>query len=270
MALPMWMNRLITRTFPGIFAIARLTRVPGIGRAIDHALFEGDDMIYLPRDRVIPIGKSVGAPEDVVLPSQVVDHFIDEANYHWIMDACICREGNHCKDYPHALGCLFLGEAALQINPGLGRRVSRDEAKDHVRKCREAGLVHLIGRNKLDEVWLWVNPGTKLLTICNCCPCCCVWRIAPVLTPAISRKLNRMPGVTVAVTGDCQGCGTCADQCFVKAIRLDDGVAQIGESCVGCGRCVTACPHQAIELTVADPNYVRDAIARLAPLVDVK
>jgi hypothetical protein len=90
------------------------------------------------------------------------------------MNTCLCRDAKQCKDYPIDLGCLFLGEAALGINPRLGRGVTKREALEHIRRCREAGLVHLIGRNKLDTVWLGVGPGDKLLTICHCCPCCCL------------------------------------------------------------------------------------------------
>ena len=89
----------------------------------------------------------------MLLPSQVVEHFIEKANYHWIMNTCLCRDASKCKDYPVTLGCLFLGEAALGINPKLGRR-GRRRAHDHVKRCREARLVHLIGCNKLDRIWL--------------------------------------------------------------------------------------------------------------------
>jgi hypothetical protein len=77
------------------------------------------------------------------------------------MNSCICREAERCEDYPIDLGCLFLGEAALGINPQLGRRVTKEKALQHVRRCREAGLVHLIGRNKLDTMWLGVGPGDR-------------------------------------------------------------------------------------------------------------
>ncbi|MDY6794139.1 MAG: hypothetical protein SWK76_02475 [Actinomycetota bacterium] len=60
----------------------------------------------------------------------------------------------------------------MGINPKLGRRVTREEAREHVRRCREAGLFHIIGRNKIDMVWLNIRLGQRLLTICNCCPCC--------------------------------------------------------------------------------------------------
>ncbi len=151
-------------------------------------------MIYLPQDRVIPVNEAVDPPGDLVLPSQVVEHFVEQASYHWIMNWCLCRDASKCRDYPIELGCLFLGEAAMQIDPRLGRRATKEEALDHVRRCREAGLVHLIGRNKLDPLWLGVGPGDKLLTICNCCPCCCLWRVLPYLSPQIGDQIEPHAG----------------------------------------------------------------------------
>jgi len=52
-----------------------------------------------------------------------------------------------------------LGEAAMRIDSKLERKVTKEEALLHVEKCREAGLVHLMGRNKLDTVWLKIGQG---------------------------------------------------------------------------------------------------------------
>ena len=275
MARPLWFVELIKKTFPQVRGIAKLTNVPIIGKIIDKLLFEGDDIIYLPKDNVvehvIQINRTLDQPVETVLPSQIVEHFIKKANYHWIMNYCICRKSNDCKDYPIDYGCLFLGEAALGINPQLGRRVSKEEALEHVKKCREAGLIHLIGRNKLDAMWLNVNPGNKLLSICNCCPCCCLWRILPDITPEIGRKVTRMSGVEVIVTDQCIGCGTCTENvCFVDAIHLEHGRAVIGSDCRGCGRCVEACPNDAIELKLANIDFLNDSIDRISAVVDVE
>jgi len=270
MGRPVWFVGLIRKAYPQRFLAARATRLPLVGRMADRWLFEGDDLVYLPQDQVIQVNESVDMVRQEVVPSQVVDHFIEEANNHWIMNTCLCRESEGCEDYPIDLGCLFLGEAAAKINPRLGRRVTKEEALEHVRRCREAGLVHLIGRNKLDTVWLGVGPGRKLLTICNCCPCCCLWRVLPDLTPGIGAKIHRMPGVTVTVSERCVGCGTCTeDVCFVDAIHLVDGRAVISDACRGCGRCVDVCPQGAIEMAVDDEQVVEELIARISSSVDV-
>ena len=270
MGRPLWFVELIKKAFPARFLAAKFTRLPLISTVIDHCFFAGDEIVYLPKDRVIPLNISVDKPDQVVLPSQVVEHFIEKANYHWIMNTCICRDASSCQDYPIDLGCLFLGDAVLGINPKLGHQVTKKEAHEHVRRCREAGLVHLVGRNKMDTIWLGVGPGNRLLTVCNCCPCCCLWRILPHIASQISAKTKRMPGVKVTVNGQCIGCGTCTQGiCFLNAIRIVDNHAVRSDECRACGRCVDICPQKAIQITIDEEQFVEKTIESLAPLVDV-
>jgi ferredoxin len=236
---------------------------------VERWFFEGDDLVVLTTDRIIAINRDIADPGQAVLPSQVVEHFINKASHHWIMNNCICRQASNCQDYPVGLGCLFMGEAIEGINPALGRRVSKEEALSHVKKCREAGLVHFVGRNKLDSVWLGVGPVNKLLTICNCCPCCCLWKILPVISGNISEKVNKLPGVNVKVTGACTGCGICSDNvCFVNAISMNSGMAIISGDCRGCGRCAAICPMDAIQVEY-DASAIGRAIDNIESLVQV-
>jgi len=269
---PLWFIGLLKRNFRHRFLLAKMSRLPILGAIMDRMLFEDDDLVYLPKDRVIQIriDRSIEPPINTVLPSQVVHSFIDQAKVHFVMDFCICRESNKCEDYPRDLGCLFMGEAAGRIDPRLGRLVTRMEAHDHVRRAREAGLVHLIGRNKLDAVWLDTGPGERLLTVCNCCPCCCLWKMLPNLDPMIGGKVTKMEGVEVQVTSDCVGCGTCQQICFVNAILIEDGRAHIGDGCRGCGRCVEACPNKAITITIPGVTAIDNTIKRIEEVVDVK
>jgi ferredoxin len=267
---PLWFVELTKAAYPLRYIAAELTHLPLVGRFVDHWLFKGDRLLCLPLDQVIPVDEPVDDQGDVVLPSQVVEHFIAEANGHWIMDRCICRDAGRCQEYPTDLGCLFLGEAALEIHAALGRRVTKEEALVHLRRCREAGLVHVVGRNKLDTVWLGVGPSHKLMTICSCCPCCCLWRMLPRAAPRIGARISRMPGVTVTVTKACLGCGACVqDICFVDAIHLSQGHAVISHDCRGCGRCVSVCPEGAISFSIDDMRFVEHSIARLSPLIDL-
>ncbi|HEY9075239.1 MAG TPA: 4Fe-4S binding protein [Anaerolineaceae bacterium] len=316
MARPMWFVELIKWSYPARFFLSKLTRKSTFfRRLIDHLMFEGDEIYYLPKDSVLingappqtetvmvlpgevrqaaVIGKEAPAglpdapvtshslvmikeriekPEDLILPSQVLDHFIEKASALWIMDHCLCRDSKDCKDYPIDLGCLFMGEAVHGINPRLGHLATKAEARAHLERARQAGLIHMIGRNKLDTLWMGVQPGDHLLTVCNCCPCCCLFQVAPQLAPEIGRKISRMPGVTVEVNPEvCIGCGTCEESkvCFADAIHVVDGIAQISPDCRGCGRCVETCPAEAITLTVSNDAYIQETIHRIEGKVDV-
>jgi len=266
--LPLWIIDFIKKNFRYRFFYAKLSRLPLLGSLIDWMFFDKDDMVYLPKDSVVVEVNQEIPFTNTVLPSQIVHHFIDEANIHFIMDFCICRESAQCQDYPIDLGCLFMGEAAAKIDPRLGSLVSREDAHQHVVRAREAGLVHLIGRNKLDAVWLDTGPDEKLMTVCNCCPCCCLWKMLPDLGRHISDKITRMEGVEVSVTGDCIGCDSCVESCFVNAIELVDGKAVISDECRGCGRCVEICPQKAITIKI-NPTAYETVINRIDSSLDL-
>ncbi|MFW6064511.1 MAG: DUF362 domain-containing protein [Candidatus Natronoplasma sp.] len=261
--------KLINKFFPQRFRLANLTNYPAFGGLLDKLFFEKDNMFYITKDNVIEMNKTIEMPDNYVLPSKIVDHFIEEADHHWIMDFCICRKSNRCEDYPIELGCLFLGEAAKDIDPELGRAVTEEEALKHVQKCREADLIHLIGRNKLDPVWLNVSPDRKLMTICNCCPCCCLWKMLPDLTHDISGNIKRLPGVKIDVNESCVGCGECNEVCFIDAVEIRDGSAVINEECRACGRCVEVCPEDAIDLDIRGMEYYHGSIEELEDAVDI-
>jgi len=271
MSRPVWFVNFLKQIYPSRRSLAKMTRLPMIGQMVDHLFFRGDEIYFLPKDQTIQINEALDAPETIIIPSQIVDHYIKQASHHWIMDFCICREGANCQDYPQGLGCIFLGESVLKINSKIGRLVSQEEALAHTQRCREAGLVHSIGRSRWDSFWLGAAPVESLMTICNCCPCCCLWGIVTDLTPKISQKITKMPGVEVIVTDDCSGCGTCEEGiCFADAIQVVNGLAEISLECRGCGRCVEICPEEAILLTIEGKENIQGFITRLDNLMDPK
>jgi ferredoxin len=274
MARSLWLINFLKRHFSLRFAVAELTKWPLIGPVMEHALFNGyqtgDALFYLPKDRVV-IQQQIEDQTNYAIPSSVVAHFIEEARHIFLMDHCVCREAADCQDYDHDIGCIFLGEAVLDINPQLGRLVDKSTALAHLQRARDAGLVHLIGRDKIDAIWMGVTPSTRLMTICNCCPCCCLFKFLPNLAPKLQDKIERMPGVEIEVTAECIGCGECTQGvCFIDAIHLEDGRAVIGEDCRGCGNCVEACPQDAIRINIDDSEYIDTAIDRLSKAVDVQ
>ncbi len=249
--------------------LPKLAKLPIIKQRAQK-LVKHDKLIFLTDDRVVPVNVEVEKQADMILPSKVVEYFIGKAKNLWLMNFCICREGKHCKKYPHELGCLFMGDAVLNINPEIGRLVSKEEALAHIKKCGELGLVHTIGRNKLDSWWLDATPEEKLLTVCNCCECCCIAKLFAKMGPKIRSAAVKMPGVTVRVTDKCKGCGLCTkDLCIFNAIKLVDKRAVIGEECRACGRCANKCPNKAIEVIIDDKNFIKDSIEQIEKLVDI-
>ena len=258
--------KLLEKFFPQRFKLAKLTHIPFARWIINKMVFDKNNLTYLTKDKVVEINlnKKIEPVESIVVPSKVVEHFIEKSSYRFIMDFCICREAMQCRDYPIQLGCLFMGEAAKRIPKELGRPASKKEALDHVEKCRKAGLVHLIGRDKLDETWLGVGSKIPLVTVCSCCNCCCLWRMLPHLDDSLSSTVKRMPGVEIRVNENCTGCGACTQNvCFINAIQIKDGVAKISQDCLACGRCAEICPNNAIELIINDKEFIKKTIERV-------
>jgi Pyruvate/2-oxoacid:ferredoxin oxidoreductase delta subunit len=257
---------LIEKFFPYRFKLAKFTHLPIFRNIIKKMLFDKNNLTVITKDKVveIPLNKKIKPPDTIVVPSKVVEYFIENASYHFIMDFCLCREAMQCKNHPIEFGCLFLGDAARNIPFELGKKVSKEEALEHAKKCRENGLVHVVGRDKLDEQWLGVGSKIPLLTICNCCSCCCLWRMLPNLNSELSSTVKKMPGLKTIVNDNCTGCGTCASNiCFVKCIQIKDDVAVISDECRGCGRFAEVCPNNAIDVLIEDENFIKKTIERV-------
>ncbi|WJI08769.1 4Fe-4S ferredoxin [Methanobacterium sp. CWC-01] len=272
--------RVIKSTFKTRFTLARVCqKIPPLAVVVDKLLFEDDDILVIPRDGTVQsiveevqVNSSIEVPEETLLPSQVLKDMIGRSKYHLIMNHCICRVSNHCDDYPQDLGCLFLGKGVKKISPKLGRLVSKKEALEHVDKCQEAGLVHIIGRNKIDSIWLNTGPKEELLTICHCCPCCCLWKMASDLPEDLGKSIRPMEGVVLEFKPDlCTGCGNCTQgSCFVNALTMVDGKLEIDrEKCRVCGRCAEICSAGAISIKMGE-NAIRRSVESVETLVDVE
>jgi ferredoxin len=277
--------RVINITFNTRFVLARACqKLPPLAWMADKMFFEGDDIQVLPRDAAIrtlhagdvkELDVNAKVPitnENTVVPSQVLGEMIKRSRYHFLMDSCICRTSSNCQDYPHDLGCLFLGKGSQRISSKLGRTVSVSGAIQHVEKCQEAGLVPIIGRNKIDSVWLSTGPKEELLSICHCCQCCCLWKMTPNLPEDMGSSFSPMEGVEITFNPElCNGCGLCANNtCFVDAITIIDGKAKRNDNnCRICGRCVEICPRGAVKIVMHD-TAIKNSLERVEHLVDVE
>ena len=248
MARPSWQTRIIFSLWPFRYVLAAMAGWPVIG-ALARRAFQGDKASY------IPIGITLDLPGSVPAPTQIVTRIIGEASFRFLLHKCVCRDLEGCSHYPVEAGCLFLGEGAREIAPGLGREVSEAEALAHHERAVAAGLIPVVGRLRWDSMWLGVKRADRLVTLCHCCECCCYFKIYRFLPDRVSRDLRKLEGLEVKVGEDCDGCGLCVEKCFIQAMSVKDGRAVIAEECRGCGRCASVCPRKAIQVTFRGSGF---------------
>ncbi len=199
---------------------------------------------------ILPIHQDIPIPANSILPLTLLERLVDESASHVVMNSCLCRTVQGCKDYPLDQGCLFLGEGATQIHSSMARQVSRDEAMAHIKRGAEYKLSPTIIHSWFDAAILGI-PYKNMLAICFCCPCCCTLQESLPYGPDTFREsLQPIPGIKVEITSDCVGCGVCVESCNFDAIELRSPAAIISNRCKACGRCVQACPNHAIRIEI--------------------
>ncbi len=184
--------------------------------------------------RVIPIGETIDARQTVLAYEEVLG-YVEKARYISVQD-CPCRVSKKGCDAPVDVCLAFEYGAKYLSERGMGRLIQQEEARDVLRRARDAGLVHMT-----------TNTRDKIEFICNCCPCCC----------GLLGTVTRLGGAASAIASNfqstvdvdtCTGCGLCEDSCPVKAITVD-GMASVDlTQCIGCGVCVSQCPDEALKL----------------------
>jgi Na+-translocating ferredoxin:NAD+ oxidoreductase subunit B len=190
--------------------------------------------------RVVPVKQSI-FPRMNVYTYEEVERIIDGASA-VTLATCICRSnkkliGEGCGA-PVEDACILLDSwADYYAENGLGKRVSKEEGKNALKRAEDAGLVH----NSLN-----VQDGS--LFICNCCGCCCALLrgITQLELPTAVAKSNFIAEVSEE---NCTGCGTCEERCQIHAISIVDSLGTIDEArCIGCGVCVSGCPAEAVSM----------------------
>lgn len=270
---------LVKRIFHLRFMVAGWSRKSRVmDKIIKKTLFEHDGTYFIPSNssvknissQTITMNYDVSKPDMIVMPSDIIKSVLNKAEDIVIMNKCLCRNSTECNDYPRDLGCIFLGKTTKKISRKHCREVTSAEAIEHIDKCDDAGLIHIMGRNRMDSVWMGVRPEDELLTICNCCPCCCLWRVYPNLSDTIQNDFYKLPGVSIELDIDeCVGCGKCEEVCFAKCISIENSKAKIDEDvCIGCGQCSNNCPTNAIKLIYNKEN-VESVFEKIDSLVKI-
>ena len=188
--------------------------------------------------RTIPINRQIVADWPIAPYEDVLQ--IVENQEKILITNCICRTqtalaGNDC-DKPKESCFMFGSHAEYYAENGMGRFITKEEARQIVLKNEEAGLV--------------MQPfnSQRVGGMCSCCGDCC----------GMLRSLKKQPNPAEAVQSNyyarvdeelCNGCETCVDRCQMEAIDVVDGISTIAlNRCIGCGLCVTTCPDEAMQL----------------------
>ena len=188
--------------------------------------------------RTIPINRQMVADWPIAPYEDVLQ--IVESQEKIAIAPCICRTtrklADHDCDKPMENCFSFGSHAEYYVENGMGRFITKEEAKQIVINNEEAGLVMQPFNSK------------KIGGMCSCCGDCC----------GMLRSLKKQPNPAEAVQSNyyaqveeelCTGCETCVDRCQMEAVEVVDGISTVLlNRCIGCGLCVTTCPTEAIQL----------------------
>jgi len=215
----------------------------------------------------LPINETLETVQ-FALPPHLVHDCIDQARCHVVMDKCGCRLAHKCRHYTTEIGCLFMGETALNLPHKVSRRVTREQAHAHVERAVEVGLVPMAGKVRIDNFIFLTPDEKKLLSVCFCCHCCCMMTAYKHIPGAhLDVIMPRLEGLAITVSEQCTGCGRCIETCGFDAIRMVEKKAVHSRKCRGCGRCERTCANGAVHITITSPSALAEAKSRIASRV---
>ncbi|MBT3310912.1 MAG: 4Fe-4S binding protein [Desulfobacterales bacterium] len=225
----------------------------------------GERVKTYPEGRVIPINQTVKGETTVRVYDEIMS-YIDKNDFISV-GTCYCRhwarlvDENDVCEKPHEV-CMIFGEGARNmVENGIGRSLTKEEAREVILETEKEGLIHC-------------TMNTKDITfVCNCCKCHCM---------GIEMALrNDNPSDFISsgfkpVTNQelCVNCGTCIDICPTEALSFNsDDILEINSpKCLGCGLCVSNCEVDALTLSKKEDAYepaedIEDLMGKIAASV---
>jgi Pyruvate/2-oxoacid:ferredoxin oxidoreductase delta subunit len=176
---------------------------------------------------------STAPTKDRILSLEQTCDFIDAQKRDAYLNFCDCRSLRGDCGLTTRTCITYRSGINTFVHRGHSISLSKEEAKEVVRKADAAGLMHT------------VNPNG----ICNCCgDCCYLFRAQKARN---STGLWPKAQYQVFVNEEkCIGCGKCARRCHFSVFKMENRKAKAAhlKSCVGCGICATGCPVDAIEM----------------------
>ena len=191
-----------------------------------------------PLMRAIPINRQVAVNWPIAPYEDAIE--IIESQKIIALAPCICRTwmkaSNKGCDKPIETCFIFGHYGHYYVENKMGRYISKEEAREVLKRNEEAGLV--------------MQPfnSQKVGGMCSCCGDCCgmLKSLKKQPSPARAVQSNYFAEVNAS---ECTGCETCLSRCQMDAIQMEDDKAVINlDRCIGCGLCVTTCPAGALQL----------------------
>ena len=176
------------------FWIAEITKKSeSYKKIIDKMLFEDDEIVIIPN--TINVNKKIESEGSEFLPTDIIKDVVKRCDDIVIMNSCLCRSSNDCKDYPHDIGCIFLGPTCpccclWKVYPNLDEDISNKV-------------------EKLDGITVKLHEDN-----CRLCKKC--------LNEVCMFQAIRLKDNKISIDYDtCKGCGLCTNACKFDAITID-------------------------------------------------
>ena len=202
--------------------------------------------------KVVHVDRKLSNDTTSVVPSYQLEAYLDSLPDDAPISVmhCFCRnirrrEGMQPKHPTPDEVCLCVGNIAKQIIEfGIGRQVSKAEARRILVDCENKGCVHQVFHYAC-------NMDEETTAICNCDTQCCEM-LGSYTRGGMQPLYMRAHAKPVIVHPEnCNGCNICNHFCPTVATGFN---AQSGkvfveyQRCIGCGVCVSVCPFEAIEV----------------------
>ena len=162
--------------------------------------------------RVVPVESAIQDLPDVE-PWERLSYYLDKYDT-FSVSPCSCRATRRhmeegCGHLEQDM-CIQLGSGAeYYIKTGRGRAITREEAREIIRKAEENGLMHEMPHTE---------ERGEAFAICNCCGCSCFsLRIAEMFKTPDAIRSNFGAEVDAS---KCVACGQCVENCPVNALQL--------------------------------------------------
>jgi len=208
-----------------------------------------------PITRIVPVNKAIDHHSEIQNAEEIHNIF-DTCKEPIVITDCPCRKRTEIlgirecgEKYPIENSCFQVGLfGEYFLNRGEGKRLTREEAHEHVDAFAKKGLIFTTENTR----------DTNRFVICCCCGCCCSLLRGMTRFEEKNENCSAKSNFVAEVDPElCSGCGVCEKRCVFEAITLTDEKSHVNlELCYGCGVCGVTCPTGAIKLHRKERSHI--------------